>query len=299
MLDNLMALSLVIIEVLQTQLVWFTPIMKFFTFLGNEEFYLLIMPLFVWSLDYGTGIRLGVMLMISNGLNFFLKTLFQQPRPYWVSAKIQNMTSPMVSFGLPSGHSQNAASVFGLLSTCAKQKWLKSILYFIILMVGVSRLFLGVHSLLDILFGFLVGILILWIFLKVEKKVVKAFNRLTISTQIISVFGLSIVLILLGAIIVYIFGDSSLPSTWIQNAYISHPQKELLPFSMDGLITSAAVLFGLITGNIWIKERGGYKANSGSIISHILRFLIGFAGILILWKGLGESVPARSGFHKP
>ncbi len=296
MLDNLMTLSLIIIEFLQTQLTWFAPIMKFFTFFGNEEFYLLIMPLFVWSLDYGMGLRLGVMLMISNGLNFFLKTSFQQPRPYWVSTNIQNMTSPMVSFGLPSGHSQNAASVFGLLSTSVKQKWLKGILYFTILMIGISRLFLGVHSLSDILLGFLIGILLLLIFLKIEKIVVKAFNRLTIFTKILSIFGLSILLILLGVSIISVFGNTPLPTAWIQNAHIAHPQEDLLPFSMDGLISSAAVLFGLISGGIWVKERGGYEANSGSLMSHILRFLIGFAGILIIWKGLGSLFPQGADF---
>jgi len=135
--------------------------MKFFTFLGDEEFYLLIMPLLVWSVDYELGLRLGVMLMLSGSLNFFLKIGFHQPRPYWVSPKIKDLIAPMGSFGLPSGHSQNAASVFGLLATSTKRKRLRALIIFTIIMVAFSRLYLGVHSIADILLGLLVGVFIL------------------------------------------------------------------------------------------------------------------------------------------
>lgn len=296
MLENLMELSLVVIGFLQTQFAFFTPIMRFFTFLGNEEFYLLIMPLFLWSLDYRSGIRLGIMLMVSGSLNTFLKLSFQQPRPYWVSAKIQNLASPMGSFGLPSGHSQNAASVFGLLSTFTRHKWLKGVVYFTILMVAFSRLFLGVHSLLDILLGLLTGLLLLWAFLSIEEKVAKAFNALPVFSRILVAFGISLALILLGTLIIFVSGENPLPVSWVQNGHIAHPQKEISPFSLDGLITSASALFGIIVGGIWVREKGGYDAKSGSLMRHVLRFAMGIVGVLIIWMGLGEVFPRGEEF---
>jgi len=291
MLENLMALSLTVINFLQTNLAFLTPIMRFFTFLGNEEFYLLIMPLFLWSLDYDAGIRLGLMLMTSGTLNTFMKLSFQQPRPYWVSADIQDLASPMGSFGLPSGHSQNAASVIGLLSTFTRHKWLKGTLYFTIVMIALSRLFLGVHSLADIVLGLTIGLFLLWTFLSVEEKIAKAFNGLTVLLRILIVFAISLALILLGVLINALSGDQSLPAVWVQNAHLAHPQTEISPYSLDGLVSSASVLFGLIAGSVWIKETGGYNAKAGSLVKHLLRFIIGIVGVIIIWKGLGGLFP--------
>lgn len=291
MIENLLQISINIISFLQTQLSWLTPIMKFFTFLGNEEFYLLIMPLLVWSVDYTLGLRLGVILMLSGSLNLFLKIGFHQPRPYWVSSKILNLTDPMGSFGLPSGHSQNAASVFGLVVTSTKRKWFKGLVIFTIIMVAFSRLFLGVHSLADILLGLLVGVVMLWIFLKFERKTTEIFQRQKVIVRIMLVFGISLALTFLGILIVNTFQKIPIPNEWFQNAHIAHPEEQITPFSIDGLITAAATLFGLLAGGIWIKEKGGFKANAGLYWQHILRFIIGLAGILLIWKGLGDIFP--------
>jgi membrane-associated phospholipid phosphatase len=291
MLENLLQISISIINFLQTQLAWLSPVMKFFTFLGNEEFYLLIMPLLVWSVDYKLGLRLGVMLMLSGSLNFFLKLGFHQPRPYWVSSKIKDLTTPMGSFGLPSGHSQNAASVFGLMATSTKQKWLRGLIIFTIIMVAFSRLYLGVHSITDILLGLLVGVFILWIFLKFEERTTEYFQRQKIIVRIMFVFGISIALTFLGILFVDVFQGIPLPNEWIQNANIAHPEKDISPFAIDGLVTTTAALFGLLAGGIWVEEKGGYRANTGPFLKHILRFIIGLAGILLIWKGLGSVFP--------
>jgi len=291
MIKILFQISISVIHFLQTQLSWLTPIMKFFTFLGNEEFYLLIMPFLVWSVDYTLGLRLGVILMLSGSLNFFLKISFRQPRPYWVSSKIQNLADPMGSFGLPSGHSQNAASVFGLIAASIKRKWLRGLIIFTTMMVAFSRLYFGVHSLADILLGLLAGVFILWIFLKLEERTTKLFRRQKVIARVMLVFGLSVALVLLGGLFVYLFRGFTLPNEWIQNARIAHPEEEITPFSIDGLITTAAALFGLAAGGIWVKEKGGFKANTGQFWQHLLRFIIGLAGILLIWKGLGDIFP--------
>jgi len=291
MLENLLQISINVINFLQTQLAWLSPVMKFFTFLGDEEFYLLIMPLLVWSVDYELGLRTGVLLMLSGSLNFFLKIGFHQPRPYWVSSKIKNLTDPMGSFGLPSGHSQNAASVFGLVAVSTKRKWFRVLIIFTIIMVAFSRLYLGVHSITDILVGLLVGVFILWIFLKFEERTTEYFQRQKIIVRIMLVFGISIALTLFGILIVDIFQSIPLPNEWIQNAAIAHPEEEISPFAIDGLITATATLFGLLAGGIWVKEKGGYRANAGPFLKHILRFIIGLAGILLIWKGLGGVFP--------
>ena len=122
-------------------------------------------------------------------------------------------------------------------------------------------------------------------FLEIRRKNYKVIARVML------VFGLSVALVLLGGLFVYLFRGFTLPNEWIQNARIAHPEEEITPFSIDGLITTAAALFGLAAGGIWVKEKGGFKANTGQFWQHLLRFIIGLAGILLIWKGLGDIFP--------
>ena len=95
---------------------WLIPIMKAITFLGNVEFYLIVMPLLFWCLDPSLGIRIGIMLLISGDINSLLKLGFRSPRPFWVSSEVIKF-SEATGFGFPSGHAQSAASNWGLLAT--------------------------------------------------------------------------------------------------------------------------------------------------------------------------------------
>ena len=103
---------------------WLDPVMHFFTFLGNEEFYLFVMPVFLWVLDYRLGFKLGVMLLLTSGINDLAKMIFRLPRPYWVDPSAGKVAAaPAGGYGLPSGHSQTSLSIFGLLAVEFKKRW--------------------------------------------------------------------------------------------------------------------------------------------------------------------------------
>ena len=74
------------------------------------------MPALYWCIDARLGLRVGMILLLSNGLNAVLKLAFHTPRPYWVDARVTGFAAES-SFGLPSGHAQSAASVWGLLAS--------------------------------------------------------------------------------------------------------------------------------------------------------------------------------------
>ena len=42
---------------------WLYPVMEFFTFMGTENFYLLVLPIILWVFDYYLAFRGGIMLM--------------------------------------------------------------------------------------------------------------------------------------------------------------------------------------------------------------------------------------------
>lgn len=297
MLEQLLSISVDVILFLQTQLSFLTPVMRFFTFLGNEDFYLIIMPIFLWAIDYNFGVRLGMIMLLSGGFNTIFKFSFHQPRPYWTSTSISNLDVPHISFGLPSGHSQNAASLFGTLATWVKQKWLKVLLVFIIFMVALSRLFLGVHSLQDITLGLIIGGLIVFVAAKSGNKIADFLKNRSVTIRLL--IGLLISLSILFAA----FGISSvqknnftIPNAWEENTKFAGHEEDLNPYELNGILTSSGALFGVIAGSIWINESGGFEANQGIWWKRLLRFIVGLIGVLIFWKILGDIFPRNNDF---
>jgi len=68
---------------------WLLPIMNFFTFLGSEYVYLLLLPLLYWCIDSAMGVRTALMLVFSVHTNTLLKMAFHTPRPYWVDSQVK------------------------------------------------------------------------------------------------------------------------------------------------------------------------------------------------------------------
>jgi membrane-associated phospholipid phosphatase len=289
-MEILQELSIPIILFLQGLGGWMIPLMKAFSFLGAEEFYLLVAPAIVWCLDARLGIRMGMSLMLSGVINSLMKMTFMNPRPYWISPKLPAHAAE-TSFGIPSGHSQNAVVVWGLLAHWIAKPWAWFGAIFLMLMIGLSRLALGVHFLQDVLLGWLVGALFLWALIKFEKPVMAWFNKLSSQNQVLVIFGASLAMILLGAMIKLLASNWVMPETWSENAALADPEAEPLnPLGLSGIVTNAGAFFGLGSGALLLKRRGWYLTH-GSIWQMLARFVLGLMGVLILRYGLGALFP--------
>jgi membrane-associated phospholipid phosphatase len=141
---------------------------KTITTLGAEQAFLLLLPLVFWCVDKRQGARLGVLLVLSVYLNYGLKIFFDQPRP---SATRVQVLAAETSPGLPSNHSQSGVTIYGFLAAQVRrpQAWIVAGL--VALSVGLSRVYLGVHFPSDVLVGWLVGVVVLTLFVQVTPKV--------------------------------------------------------------------------------------------------------------------------------
>ena len=146
--------------------------MQIVAFLGQPEFYLLFIPLIFWCYDKILGLRLAIFLSISGALNDTLKIICHSPRPYWVTPDVKAFTS-MSSFGMPSAHAQNALVFFGCIAATLRKKWIWILCIAIIILIGIARVYQAVHFPLDIITGWIVGLVILLLFLRFETPVVK------------------------------------------------------------------------------------------------------------------------------
>lgn len=287
-MDNLLNSGIQFIQWLQSLGSWLTPIMKLFTFLGNEQFYLLVAPAILWCIDSTLGLRLGVFLMINGMLNTALKVAFHGPRPYWDTSNIKVMSSAENSFGVPSGHAQNAVVVWGAIAERIKHRWIWVIAILVIFMIGVSRLYLAVHFPYDVLLGWLIGVVILWGLLQFERPVVNWIKKFQPGIQLLITFLFSLLLILIVVIAQLSMRGWSIPMEWVNNARQAFPGEPAInPLSFHNFLSSPGAFFGLAAGWIWISGLGGFTTRD-VWWKLVLRYLVGLVGVLVIYLGLGQ-----------
>lgn len=272
---------------LQSLGAWLHLPMTFFAFLGQEPFYLLIMPALYWCFDAGLGLILGVLLLTSAGLNSILKLAFGLPRPTWIRADVKALSSEP-SFGLPSGHAQNSVVIWGRLGAASGRRLVLLVCIVLILLISASRLYLGVHFPMDLLAGWVFGGLILGLAMRLERPIRRLCATRSLPVLVGGVFLISLTMIALGDVIAAKRGP--LPAAWIQSAAQAAPDSAIDPLSTHDLVTSAGVLFGLGTGGILLFRGAGFKAE-GPLTARTLRYILGVVGVGLVYFGLRQILP--------
>jgi hypothetical protein len=165
----------------------------------------------------------------------------------------------------------------------------------LIFLIGISRLYLAVHFPQDVILGWLIGFLLVWIFLRVEKPVAAWFSNQSLPLAVFVLFVISLSMLLVGLLIRSISSDWQIPVAWLENARLAFPEEDLInPFKFSGLLLTSGVFFGLSAGALWLSTRAGFNAK-GSWGRRILRYLVGVVGVAILWFGLGSLLPEEAG----
>ena len=289
-MDTILDLGIKLIVAFQSLGDWLSTPMKVFSFLGSEEFYLVIMPLLYWCVDPALGARAGALSMLSGSIKDFFKLVFHAPRPYWYSTQVRAFSTE-TSFGIPSGHAQIAISIWGGVAAKLKKRWFWITAGVVIFLISISRLYLGVHFPSDVVVGWLIGLLLLWVYLKCERPIVDWAKRLSLPLQVLVTFGASVVLILFGVVARASLAGWELPVVWVNNAAAASPGAEAInPLSITWAFTNGGLLLGLILGLILLYRAGWFDAR-GSVGQQVLRFLLGLVGVLLFWRGLDMVFP--------
>jgi undecaprenyl-diphosphatase len=153
-----------------------TSIMRFFTFIGMDGIlvFSILIPLFLfWKKRKYEAVLFTIMISTGAALNMLLKVITQRPRPTFAPLVTEH------SFSFPSGHSMNSFIFFMTLAyfyyhfTHKKRSSLLAFLVasIIILCIGISRIYLGVHYPSDVLGGYIVG-LIWFLFVIIVDKII-------------------------------------------------------------------------------------------------------------------------------
>lgn len=156
-----------------------TDVMQVFSFLGSHTFLIPAnLTLVAWFLFIKKhrwySIKVPVVALSSLLLMFCLKFIFHRNRP------LTPLLAEAKGYSFPSGHALMSLTFYGLIIFLVWQKekkaWIKwaltILLALLIIFIGISRVYLGVHYASDVLAGFCVGLmwlfLSLWILRKIE-----------------------------------------------------------------------------------------------------------------------------------
>ena len=130
--------------------------MLLITQLGEETAFLVVALILFWCVDKYKGYYLMGVGFIGTLANQFMKLWFRIPRP-WVIDKnftiLEQAREAASGYSFPSGHSQSAVGTFGTIAYTAKNKWIRVFAVCIAVLVPISRMYIGVHTPLDVIVG--------------------------------------------------------------------------------------------------------------------------------------------------
>jgi membrane-associated phospholipid phosphatase len=274
-MEALQQFGISLIQALQTLSPAFDGIMKFFTFLGRIEFYLLLIPFIYWTIDKRLGMRTLLVLIFIDTAGMAFKLLFHQTRPYWIGGV--KPLAEETSYGIPSTHASDSLAVGGYLAYRVKRTWFWIVLVILLFFIGLSRLFLGAHFPHDVLFGWLIGAIVLWGFMRSIDRIATWAKSKTLSTQIAVGFGISIAIILIGLLLRLLISGTSDPASWSDYAIEA---RTISPF-----FTLSGALFGSIVGYALMRQYARFQT-SGTWSTRVLRYLLGIIGVILICFGL-------------
>ena len=133
---------------------------KVISFLITDIPLVAVLSYVYWCINKEKAFKSGVILLNSMQLNFIIKNIFKVERPYIKDKRIINKDIKYgYGYSFPSNHSQIASTVFFSLNNYFNTGKNRVYGFIFILIVALSRIYLGVHSILDVLAGLVIGYL--------------------------------------------------------------------------------------------------------------------------------------------
>ena len=135
-------------------------IMSVITLLGGEMFFMVIAVTAFWCVSKREGYYLMIVGFFGTVINQFLKILCCVPRP-WIKDPdftiVESARAEATGYSFPSGHTQNAVATYGGIARYTRRGWLRVVLVVLTVLIAFSRMYLGVHTPLDVGVSFLIA----------------------------------------------------------------------------------------------------------------------------------------------
>ena len=157
-------------------------VMGLVTNLGGEAAFIAAAIIVFWCLNKSCGYYMMTVGFAGTIINQFLKLWFRIPRP-WVKDPsftiVESARADATGYSFPSGHTQNAFAVFGAPARFYKSTALRIVFVLLIALTAFSRMYVGVHTPLDVGVSLIVGTVLVFViypfFLDMDKSPKKVY----------------------------------------------------------------------------------------------------------------------------
>ena len=162
-----------IIIFIQSYLIALKPIFNQVGILVNSSLIEIMILIVFWTVDKNLGKIMGLSYSFNAVLTPIFKITVLRKRPYFINSNIKCLQTPSKlsaplfniktqGYSFPSGHTSSITAIYGSIAYYLKNKYITIICVFIILIVGFSRIFLGVHFPSDVIAGLILGLAIVF-----------------------------------------------------------------------------------------------------------------------------------------
>lgn len=226
----------------------------------------LIASIFYWCVDTKKGLYLFTLIGFNYFVSVLMKMLACVYRPWVLSEKIHPVEKALIltkGYSFPSGHSSMAACIYGGIAKIYQQnKILVAGLILFICFIGFSRLWLGVHTPQDVVFGILAGLVLVFLLAYLINKAEQNKNIYLVSMLLIDVAAC--------IALVYMCYIKSYPMDYVNGALLVNPDS-----AINVSIISYAYALGFINGGFLCRRYFPFEAQEGSLLGKVFRGIIG------------------------
>ena len=208
-----------------------------------------------WFVDKRQGDWIIMNMVCGGFIGHFLKNLLMIPRPWVSDDRVLPEDTALKhadGYSTPSGHSVESTTGYGSLAILIRKWWISVIFAAIIITVMFSRLFLGVHTLLDLVFGFILAVTVIVI------------NHCLLKTSYNGRYAV--------VSLCYIAAFTVIALIWSR-----------LTTDYKGLFGYGGLAFGTLVGRLVEHEFVRYDIKEMTIMKKIERFLLGLVVCSILF----------------
>jgi membrane-associated phospholipid phosphatase len=253
---------------LQDLLPWAGSFFRIVTEMGGEIFLISVLLIGYWAYRKREATIITLILVVSILTNYWLKYIIGNPRPpasYWYG------DLEATDYSTPSGHAQNAGALYSWLGAKVKTWWMILASIILMFLIGISRVYLGVHFLGDILLGWAIGITFGLVAFYFETQISDFASRIKTEYWYLLLFIIGFILIAVSSILPYPGGENfgAYGGLTLGVAVAFPLEKKYVNFDLDvarlrlilrviiGLVLVIGVMLGLYpllpTSEVWLR----------------------------------------------
>jgi undecaprenyl-diphosphatase len=237
------------------------------TRLGEETLAIFLLCAVYWCISKKTAYVVGVAYFLSGLTVMGMKIIFRVDRPWVIDPSFKPVPSAIehaTGYSFPSGHTQAGAAMWGSLGVQLKQKPLQILCFCVVILIAFSRMYLGVHTLPDVVVSLLITFFCIFLAVKFVGG-----DEICKKRELAIAIGLS-----LYAVAVLIVAAVLFNTGVIEQAYLIDTLK------------AAGASIGFTVGMYFDRVYINFSVKTKNLLWQFIKFILGIAGVLLIKEGL-------------